>query len=63
MRKLSIVLLLAAWSSLAISEHMVWKVVSAGGIVSATVYNDLRVCKKALSRYHPGSICVAVPTT
>ncbi len=61
MRKLSIVLLLATSSSLAIAEKMVWKVVSTSGMVSATVYNDLSVCKKALSQYRKGSTCVAVP--
>ncbi len=61
MKKLSVVLLLAAWSSLAISEHMVWKIVSAGGMVSATVFNGMRACKKALPQYKKHSTCVAVP--
>ncbi|BAO29493.1 hypothetical protein [Sulfuritalea hydrogenivorans] len=61
MKKLSMVLLLAAASSLAIAEQMVWKVVSSSGMVSATVFNDLRACKKALPNYRKGSTCVAVP--
>jgi hypothetical protein len=40
---------------------MVWKVVSSSGMVSATVFNDLRACKKALPNYRKGSTCVAVP--
>lgn len=55
--------LLIAASSNAIAEQMVWKVVSTKGTVSATVYNDLSVCKKALPRYAKGSVCVAVPKT
>jgi hypothetical protein len=61
MRKAILVMLLAVSSSLATAEQMVWKVVSSGGIVSATVYNDLKVCKKALPRYAKGSSCLAVP--
>jgi hypothetical protein len=40
---------------------MVWKIVSAGGMVSATVFNDMRACKKALPQYKKHSTCVAVP--
>lgn len=61
MKKLSIALLLAAASSLANADHMVWKVVSSSGMVSATVFNDLRACKKALPNYKKGSTCVAMP--
>jgi hypothetical protein len=50
-----------ASSSLAIAEQMVWKVVSTSGLVSATVYNDRRVCHKALRHFKNGSTCVAVP--
>ena len=61
MRMQSVVLLLVAASSLALAEQMVWKVVSPSGMVSATVYHDLRVCKKGLSHYRKDSVCIAVP--
>jgi hypothetical protein len=61
MKKLSMALLLAAASSLTIAEQLVWKVVSSSGMVSATVFNDLRACKKALPNYKKGSTCMAMP--
>ena len=61
MRKAALMMLLAASSSLAMAEQMVWKIVSPTGIVSATVYNDIRKCRKALSKYKKASTCVAVP--
>lgn len=61
MRKMILLVLLAVASSLVVAEQMVWKVVSSGGQVSATVYNDLKACKKALAKYRNGSTCLAVP--
>jgi hypothetical protein len=61
MRKVILTTLLATASSLPMAEQMVWKVVSSSGIVSATVYNDLKACKKALPKYKAGSTCLAVP--
>lgn len=61
MKKLSVALILFGLSSVVIADQMVWRVVSTSGLVSATVFNDLRVCKKALRHYKKGSICVAVP--
>lgn len=61
MRKATLLMLLIASSSFAMAEQMVWKVVSSRGLVSATVYNDLQACKKALRKYRRGSTCVAVP--
>lgn len=55
-----ILMVLAASCSTAMAEHMVWKVVSSRGIVSATVFNDLKACKKALPRYRKGATCVAI---
>jgi hypothetical protein len=60
-RKTVLALLLIASASLVMAEAMVWKVVSSRGLVSATVYNDLQACKKALRKYRRGSTCVAVP--
>ena len=54
-------MLLIASSSLAMAEQMVWKIVSPTGIVSATIYNDIRKCRKALAKYKKASTCIAVP--
>ena len=61
MRKTALMMLLAASGSLATAEQMVWKIVSPAGIVSATVFNDIRKCRKALAKYHKASTCVALP--
>lgn len=61
MRKPVLAMLMIAASSLVMAEQMVWKVVSSRGLVSATVYNDLQACKKALRKYKSGSTCVAMP--
>lgn len=61
MRKAMVVMLMAMAASMALAEQMVWKVVSSSGMVSATVYLDLKACKKALPKYKSGSTCLAVP--
>ncbi len=61
MRGVILLMLLATASWPAMAEQMVWKVVSSSGMVSATVYNDLKACRKALAKYKTGSTCLAVP--